>query len=534
MSRSPHPQVEALVLVILLALVIIGSQWIITTAPQVAQAVATATSVATVYLQAPTATDTPEPSPTSTPLPTSTPTAAPTATSTPTPTPTPAWTLTPSPMSPILPPRPSAAIPISVAVPSQPLPQPEPLPTLVQPAEVINILVLGSDQAATKSGGLTDVIVVVSVNPELPSVSLLSIPRDLYAWIPGYGFDKINTTYSHGARGQYPGGGAALLKATIEYNFGIPIHYYVRVGFDGFIRIVDALGGVDVAVECPLSDTFPDPASPTGQTDVDWMPGIHHLDGKHALWYSRSRWSTSDFDRNRRQQQVLRGLYHQIRSLNIIPKIPELWKTLGETVETDLSLSELLYLGNIGARLDERNVKSRFVGRSVLQSWTAPNGGAVLVPYYDALRPLVEEALAPPASGRAQQRLFRVEVWNGTPYEGLGYVAAERLRWEGFDVVSVSPADGVYTRTQIVDFTTSAKASAIPRLMALYKRDRSDVIAQPTEGRTVDYRVILGADYDPCIATRINWSTLEPLPTPTPLPPPMITPTATPEGDGHF
>jgi LCP family protein required for cell wall assembly len=387
-----------------------------------------------------------------------------------------------------------------------------------QSNDVINILLLGSDQASTENAGRTDTIVIVSVNPDYPSVSLLSIPRDFYAWIPSHGFNKINTAYSQGVRNDYPGGGPGLIKATIEYNLGIRIHYYVRVGFDGFVKIVDALGGVDVAVECPLSDTFPDPGSPTGQTDVDWLPGIHHLDGKHALWYARSRWSTSDFDRNRRQQQVLRGMYRQIMNLDIISKIPQLWGTLNETVSTDLGLDELLYLGAVGSRLDMINLKSRFVGRNVLQSWTAPNGAYVLVPYYEALGPLVSEAMAPPASGRAQQRAFRVEVWNATPYEGLGYVAAERLGWEGFKVVGVSSTDGAYPRTQIVNFTTSSKGSAVYRLMSLYRRDSNDVIPEPTEGSAADFRVILGSDYDPCIATKAYWYS-DPLPTPTPLPP---------------
>jgi LCP family protein required for cell wall assembly len=392
------------------------------------------------------------------------------------------------------------------------------MPLVEQSNDVINILLLGSDQTSTENVGRTDTIIVVSVNPEHPSVGLLSIPRDFYAWIPSHGFDKINTAYSRGVRNGYPGGGSGLIKATIEYNLGIRIHYYVRVGFDGFVKIVDALGGVDVAVECPLSDTFPDPSSPTGQTDIDWLPGIHHLDGKHALWYARSRWSTSDFDRNRRQQQVLRGMYHQIMNLDIIPKIPQLWGTLNETVSTDLGLDELLYLGAVGSRLDMINLKSRFVGRNVLQSWTAPNGAYVLVPYYDALGPLVSEAMAPPASGRALQRAFRVEVWNATPYEGLGYVAAERLVWEGFEVVSISSTDDAYPRTQIVNFTTSSKGSAVYRLMSLYRRDSSDVISEPTEGSAADFRVILGADYDPCIATKTYWHS-GPLPTPTPLPP---------------
>ena len=369
---------------------------------------------------------------------------------------------------------------------------------------MINLLVLGTDQQAINSLGRTDVIVIVSVNPDIPSVSLLSVPRDFYAWIPTHGYDKINTAFVYGERGKYPGGGPGLIKATIEYNFGIPIHYYARVGFDGFIKIVDALGGVDVAVECPLSDTFPDPSSPTGQTDVDWMPGIHHLDGKHALWYARSRWSTSDFDRNRRQQQVLRSMYQQVLTLDIIPKIPQVWGALKETVATDLGPTDLIYLANIGSKLDMMNIKSRFVGRSVVRSWTAPNGGAVLVPDYALLRPLVEEAMAPPASGRGQ-RVVQVEVWNGTRYDGLGYVAAERLRWEGFQVVSVSPAEGgPYPRTQIVDFTTTSKGSPLPVLIRLYRRQPSDVVAQPTEDRQVDFRVILGADYDPCAATKAN------------------------------
>jgi len=376
------------------------------------------------------------------------------------------------------------------------------MPLVEQPGNVINILLLGSDRQLTNSVGCTDVIVVASINPDLPSVSLLSIPRDYYAWIPSHGFDKINTAYNYGDRNGYPGGGPGLIKATIEYNFGIRIHYYVRTSFDGFVRIVDTLGGVDVAVECPLSDTFPDPSSPTGQTDVDWLPGIHHLSGQHALWYSRSRWSTSDFDRNRRQQQVLRGLYRQILTLDIIPKIPELWGAMGENVVTDLGLDELLYLGGIGSRLDMVNVKSRFVGRTVVQSWTAPNGAYVLIPNYEALPGLVSEALAPPTGGRAQQRAFRVEVWNATPYEGLGHVAAERLRWEGLEVVSVGGADGAYPRTQIVDFTTTAKGSPLSRLVHLYKRDAGDIISQPTEGSEVDFRVILGSDYNPCTATK--------------------------------
>jgi LCP family protein required for cell wall assembly len=452
-------------------------------------------------------------------------TSPPTLTLTPAPSDTPVPTSRPTPL-------PTAALegsPVYATVPPetpQPLPIPPPMPVLEQSEGTINVVLLGADQSADRYSGRTDVIVVVSIDPALPSVSLLSIPRDYYAWIPTHGFNKINSAYRWGEVDGYPGGGGELVKATIEYNFGIHVHYYALADFDGFIRIVDALGGVDVAVECPLSDTFPDDDSPLGETDVDWLPGIHHLDGKHALWYARSRWSTHDFDRNRRQQQVLRGLYHQALALDVLPKIPELWPTLNETVSTDLGLEDLIYLASIGAELNMLDVKSAFVGTDVVQQWTAPNGAWVLVPYYEAIGPMVEEALAPPARARAAQPAFRVEIWNGASEEGLGHVAAERLRWEGFEVLSVQRAETAYERTQIYDFTTTSKGSPLPHLMYLYQRYAGDVISQPNPDRAVDFRVVLGADYDSCLSAKSRWRPggPEPLPTPTALPTPIPTP----------
>ncbi len=506
MRRAPGRLLQGLASIVILALVAAASRWLLAAAPQIPQTSVTVTPAGVTA---------------SSPRPTAPPTW--TLTPTPTPTATPAPTLTPSPT-----PHPPYALPtppiiltgaLTVTVP---LSIPAPMPLVAQPEGTINVILLGSDQPSAESVGRTDIIIVASIYPNVPAVVLLSIPRDFYAWIPGEGFNKINTAFEYGERHDYPGGGPALIKATIEYNFGIRVHYYARVGFDGFVQIVDALGGVDVAVECPLSDTFPDPDSPNGQTDVDWLPGIHHLDGKHALWYARSRWSTSDFDRNRRQQQILRGMYRQIMSLDVIPRIPELWGALTQAVSTDVGLGELLYLASVGSRLDMVNVKSRFVGSSVLQSWRAPNGGAVLVPNYEALGALVAEALMPPARARAQQRAFRVEVWNATPYDELGHVAAERLRWEGFEVVSVQRAAETYPHTQIVDLITTSKGSPLWILKALYRRADSDVISRPTPGSAVDFEIYLGADYNPCVpGGAIQYVPLGPTPTPIPT----LTPT---------
>ncbi len=516
---------EGLIVVVILTLITVASRWVVAGDLDIASAVSTATSVGTseIFPASITPTYTPIPAPTwtYTPVPTIGPTPTPGPTSTPT------HTLTPSAT-----PHPPDELPgaphvvTSTVVTPQPLPVPGAIPLIEQPEGVINIALLGSDQVDKDNPGRTDVIIIASIDPAIPSVSLISVPRDFYAWIPSHGFNKINTAYRRGELDRYPGGGPELVKATIEYNLGIRIHYYTLVGFDGFVKIVDTLGGVDVAVECALSDTFPDPDSPTGQTDVDWEPGIYHLDGKHALWYSRSRWSTSDFDRNRRQQQVLRGLYQQVLALDIVPKIPQLWGALNETVATDLGLEELVYLASLGSELDLVDVKSSFVGKDVLQSWTAPNGAWVLVPYYEALGPMIAEALEPPATARASRPAFRVEVWNATSHDGLGYVAAGRLRWEGFEVTHVDRAGSVYERTQIWDFTTTSKGSPLPRLMNLYWRSAGDVVYEPAEERAVDFRVILGADYDPCVSAHRRWQPEEMPPTVTPLP--TVVPTPTP------
>jgi LCP family protein required for cell wall assembly len=373
---------------------------------------------------------------------------------------------------------------------SRTLTAPEPLPLISQPQNVINVLLLGSDQSAIGKVGRTDTIIIATIHPEIPAVSLLSIPRDFYAWMPGRGFGKINTAFRYG--------GPALAKATIRHNFGVDVDYYARVGFDSFVRIVDALGGVTVAVECPLHDTFPDSDSPAGQTDVDYEPGIHTLDGKHALWYARSRWSTSDFDRHRRQQQVLRGLYDQILSLGVIPKIPSLWGALKESVSTDLDLQGMIRLGAIGVRLNPANVKSRFVGDGAVEAWRDPEGLYILMPVVETLQSVVSEALAP---AQPQQQAWPVEVVNGTPNEGWGQVAAERLRWEGFAVLRVQSAE-VRPHTQIVDLRTTPGGWPLPRLMQLYGRENGDVISRPTEQSDVHFQILLGADYDPCTAVR--------------------------------
>jgi LCP family protein required for cell wall assembly len=391
------------------------------------------------------------------------------------------------------------------------------MPDIPQPDRMINVLLLGMDRDHAGSVARTDVIAIAAIDPRQPRVSLLSIPRDYYAWIPGWGLDKINTAYTRASKIQYPGGAPALMRATIEYNFGVPIHFYAMVDFSGYQTIVDAVGGVNVVVECPLHDTYPDPDSETGQSDIDLEPGVHHLDGKHALWYVRSRWSTSDFDRHRRQQQVLQAILRQGLSNKMILRIPQLWGAYKDWVETDLNLSESIYLGSVALRLDEANVEHHFIrGYSLVRSWTAPNGGYVLVPEYDAVQSFVEMALDGTPDHLIVDRPS-VAVLNGTGNQGWGHVAAYRLGLEGFEVVSVEAAPGT-AQTQVTDYNVNRSPSALARLVNLYPVTYDGIASEPTETREIDYQVLLGWNYNPCKGTRTaHWRAT---PTPTAVPNP--------------
>jgi LCP family protein required for cell wall assembly len=413
---------------------------------------------------------------------------------------------------PIQTPDPGVVTPQSTAIPT-------PVPLLIQPQDTVNIVLMGSDTLSDAKDWRTDLMIVVSVDPNMPSVSLLSIPRDLFVYVPGWKMSRINTADSRGERVSYPGGGAGMIKATLEYNLGIRAHYFARIDFEGFVTVIDTLGGVDVVVDCELHDTFPDPDTEAGQSDIDLAPGVHHLEGKLALWYARSRWKTSDYDRARRQQRVLRGLWTQIKRLGVLASLPDLWGDLTQTVQTDLSLDNLLWLAAVAGRLDtDTAIKSRFIDGTVLQPWITAEGAQVQLPIYEQIGPLIAEALAPPDTARSRQGSTRVEVLNGTGWPDWAILAADRLLWEGFEVVHISQADHTdYQQTFITDLTDTTKGSPVNLLARTLGVDRANILPGETATSSVDFRVVVGYDFQPCYKS--YWYAVHP-PPPTPTPPP--------------
>jgi LCP family protein required for cell wall assembly len=419
------------------------------------------------------------------------PVVTPTLMSTPTPDPTPLPTPTPF----------SLAAPALIAVtpiPSDTLPIPTPVPVVEMVPGTINIVVLGSDRRPDWDEWHTDVVQVVSIQPAVPVVTVLSIPRDLYVYIPGFWMSRVNFADMYGEAYGYEGGGPALVQQTLLYNLGIPVDHYVRTDFDGLIGIVDALGGIDVPAHCRLEDHWPYPDE-NGEYPIRVLePGMHHLDGETALWYARSRVTSSVFARERRQQQVLEAIWRRSRSLDLLPRIPQLWDQFRDLIVTDIPFTDVLALAEVAFRLDGQNVRFRNIGRQQVTPWTTPAGGAVFLPNWDEIGPVVSEALGPVPEGRLWRALQQVEVWNGTTNVGWDQLAADRLFREGFSAVVVEPDRRDYSQTQLIDFAGTAKGSSVPYLQWMFNISPENVIPAPDPNAEGPYRLVIGADYQTC------------------------------------
>lgn len=484
----------------------------------------------------------PIPPPTATIPPT--PTSPPTATPQPSPTPRPAPTNTPVPApSPTLAPSPTVAPAIElgalagndVALPEVPISAttgitatelfsltevPPPVAPVKLPPGVINIALLGVDTRPGDKGMLTDVIIIASIDPNIPAVTLLSIPRDTLVYIPNRRMAKVNTAFA---------AGPDVFKQTIKYNFGLNVDYYATINFAGLVNAVNTLGGIEVIATCPLYQVFPkdpyylaDPATPltvtvpytdsfTGevwqpgqavptQTIYIPRPGVYTLNGMQALAYARARYGVpgGDVDRTRRAQRVVRALLHKARNdgLITITRLPALLDQFARNVKTDLTLDQILSLATQADRFDDGIIRSRYFDGVGMTSTTLPVVGAVLIPDRDNITPYLQMAMNVPLNQQAGSGI-PVEVWNGTRQPDFGIVAADRLRELGFNVVSIQDADGIYSKTQVIDFTTTAKGSAISLLQRALGVRPENIIAQPNPDGP-RYRIIAGQDFDPC------------------------------------
>ena len=275
----------------------------------------------------------------------------------------------------------------------------------------INILLLGSDtdQKFTNTDGshnyLAQSDIVVTIDPATKSVGMLSIPRDFWIRI-GNGMHKLDEAYSLGGpaigSGAYSPGGVALSRLTVFQDFGIPINYYAWVGLDGFVKVIDTVGGVDVDVLHPINDdNYPDDVgNKTGDIfaykRLYIPPGPQHLSGLEALEYVRSRHAdlVGDFSRSARQQQVLSALKTKLNNPDIVSKLPEIASDLNGYVKTDMQLTDVFKLMNFARSLNANSINRVILGPPYSADGTTPDGQAVVFPDCGKIVPVIAQMFA--------------------------------------------------------------------------------------------------------------------------------------------
>ena len=250
--------------------------------------------------------------------------------------------------------------------------------------ERVTFLVLGVDQRQQEPPR-TDAMLVVSVDPGKQAAALVSIPRDLYVEVPGQGYQRINQAYVYG--------GPKLAVQAVQAALGVPINYYVTIDFRGFQRIIDTLGGVELALDQPLYDPYYPNDTDTGY-DPLWIPaGVQRLDGAHALGYARSRLSDpeSDFGRSRRQQQLMLALKAQLLRPASLARIPSLAIQLSDAVGTDFPLQYVPSLARLGVTIPADRISMGTINyeQGMVQSAITDTGADVLVPNLPRIQAVV-------------------------------------------------------------------------------------------------------------------------------------------------
>ncbi|MHB0882657.1 LCP family protein [Paenibacillus sp. SEL1] len=205
--------------------------------------------------------------------------------------------------------------------------------------EPVNILLMGVDSRENNKGSVprSDSMMVVSLNPIDKRIHVFSILRDTYTDIPGYGKNRINTAVTHGPD--------TAMKAVSEL-LGVPVQFYVYTDFQGFIKLVDAVGGLDFYVEKGMHY---ESKADQHEYDIDLKQGQQHFDGKTALQYVRFRHDAmSDYSRTGRQRQFITAIAEKVKTTTSLMRLPSILEEISPYIDTNLSVSDMWNLASVG------------------------------------------------------------------------------------------------------------------------------------------------------------------------------------------
>lgn len=380
----------------------------------------------------------------------------------------------------------------------------------------VNILLLGKGGDGHAGADLTDTIILASMDPVNKDTTLVSIPRDLWVTVSGFGSGKINAVYANiknqalsnnpNDRDAAERAGIDKLQDAVSEVLGIPIHYYGMVDFEGFKKAIDIVGGVDIDVpeDLAVRESLWD-STARQRYYLDVPPGPQHFDSTKALYFTRSRQTSlrGDFSRSERQRILLQAVGQKVLSAGTYTnpvKVSQLMSAFGDHFSTDLSLSNVTRLVELSKGMDLSKLESIGLADPPNNYLRTDNlqGQSIVRPTigigdYSEIHNFIRNTLRDPYLA---QEDGRVAILNGTAISGLASRKAEELRSYGYNVTVVDDAPSQdYNQTVLIDLTNDNKPFT---RNYLEKRLKSKVTTQlPDDNiqtQDIDFVIILGQD----------------------------------------
>jgi len=387
------------------------------------------------------------------------------------------------------------------------------LPPAWDGASRITVLLIGLDFRDWEAGlgaPRSDTMIVLTIDPLTKTAGMISIPRDMWVNIPGFGYSRINTAYSSGEGNKLPGGGPALASKTVEQFLGVPIDYYAQIDFGTFVEFIDLIGGIDIYND---EDLRLDPVG-AGKDKIRLKCcGMRHLNGEKTLAYVRFRKDKEgDVARSKRQQKVILAIRDKVLSPENFPvllgKAQQFYDEFSAGIKTNMPFDTALQLGVLARDIPVESIEQGVIDYSMVAFDNVQLGGAdaaIMKPLPDKIRILRDEIFTAggPASPLAAQNDptalmkadgARVRLLNGSFSPGLEVNTGNFFLMQGMGVTEVGAADRAYDGTVIV--LHSPKLYTLKYLQAVFGITSStQILISPDPNSTVDIEVFLGNDW---------------------------------------
>ena len=382
----------------------------------------------------------------------------------------------------------------------------------------VNVLLLGVGGEGHDGPYLSDTVMLASIKPNTSEISLISIPRDIIVSIPGsYGLYKINSAYAYGVMNYGQKIGLTQARKTVENFLGIEIPYALVVDFAGFAKGVDTLGGIDVEIERSFTDSL-FPNTKNGYIGpVSFKAGVEHMDGERALIYARSRYTTSDFDRARRQQKILEAFKARVRDLNLfsdIKTVNGLYDDFTSHISTNLDAGQIKRLAGLMLQVPQNQIYSSVIDPTtgmVCSFLSKEKGYHIDLCRGRTLKNIKEYTDSSFARGRVTSEQPLVEIQNATGIGGFALMASEQLTLMSFNTTATNASKLTDPDQSVIyDLTGGKKPNSLAVLQTTLsaKIGSNPPIAKTSP--TPDFIVILGKNYRPPYLEVINLDPPEP------------------------